>query len=65
MPTGIQDKQWIVFVFFLGWGIRHVLERLLRGYSVEWSLVGKQKFSRLIKGDEEGSIGRTESTKVK
>lgn len=54
-----------VFVFFLRWGMRHVLERLLRGYGVELFLVGKQKFPRLIKGDDEGSIGRTETTKVK
>lgn len=45
--------------------MRCVLERLLRGYGMELFLAGKQKFPRLIKGDEEGSRGRrTESTKV-
>lgn len=43
----INNDYFFVFVFFLGWGMRHVLEKLLGGYGVELLLFGKQKFPKL------------------
>lgn len=42
--------------------MRHVLEKLLGGYSVELLLFGKQKFPKLVRRDGEGSLGRRTET---